>query len=377
MNRIEEIETRLSAIKQELEGEGADINALNSEVDTLIEERKALLDAIETRKATLAKVANLPTGTPVITKEDRNMDLKELRNSQEYINKYAEYVKTGEDAEVRAALLTTNVEGGTIAVPDFVLDIIKTAWDKNEIMSLVSKSNIKGNLKVNFEISGDPAVVHVEGSGAVTEENLTEGIVTLVPEYIKKWKSFSDEVMSMRGEAFLRYIYAELTHKIVKKMADLLIGKIAALPTVATATSPSAAVVKVAPGMGTVAQAIANLSDEAGNPVIVMNKLTWAEFKRVQYANGYAVDPFEGLAVKFNDTLPAYSAASEDDVYMIVGDFGEGALANFPNGDSIEFTLDTLTRKKEDLVEVLGKEYVGLGVITSRAFTKVTKPANA
>ena len=37
----------------------------------------------------------------------------ELRNSEKYINAYAEYVKTGKEEEIRS-LLTENV-GGTIA----------------------------------------------------------------------------------------------------------------------------------------------------------------------------------------------------------------------------------------------------------------------
>lgn len=377
MTRLEEIELRLSAIKAEIETDGADINALNIETDGLLEERKAIMETEQTRKATLEKIAAMPVAKsePVVKKEDDKMDIKELRNSKEYVDAYAEMIKTGEDAQVRA-LLTTNVEGGTIAVPDFVLDEVKTAWDQNEIMALVRKVELAGNLKVNFEISATDAVIHTEGSGAVAEEELVEGIVTIVPSYIKKWISFSDEVMSMRGEAFLRYIYAELTHKIVKKMADTLVAKIAALPAVATATSPAAAAVSVAPSMGTVATGVANLSDEAANPVIIMNKLTWANFKAVEYANGYGVNPFEGLRVLFNSTLPAYDAASTGDVYMIVGDLGEGAIANFPNGDSIEFTFDQLSRKKEDLVEVLGKEYVGLAVVANKAFTLVKKPAN-
>ena len=51
------------------------------------------------------------------------------------------------------------------------------------------------------------------------------------------------------------------------------------------------------------------------------DRLTKA-FKAAQYANGFNVDPFEGFAVHFNNSLPAYADASEDDVYAIVGDFG-------------------------------------------------------
>ena len=376
---IEQLEERKSAIASEIETDGADLEALEAEV-------KSINTEMETRKAEEAKKAEIRqavaqgAGTVVVEapKEERaQMDMKEVRNSKEYIDAYAEYLKTGNVEEMRSAtaLLTENVSGGEIAVPDFVYDIIKTAWDRNEIMSLVNKVNLAGNLKVNFEISGSDAVIHTEGSGAVSEEELNEGIITLVPAYIKKWKSFSDEVMSMRGEAFVRYIYDEIAYRIMKKLADTLIGLIAALPQAATATSVSANIVKAAPAVGTVAQALGNLSDEATNPVVVMNKATWAAFKAAQYANGFNVDPFEGFAVHFNNSLPAYADASEDDVYAIVGDFGEGAIANFPNGESIEYTFDELTRKKEDLVEVLGKVYVATAPVADKAFALITKPA--
>ena len=37
------------------------------------------------------------------------------------------------------------------------------------------------------------------------------------PVSIKKWISISDEVVDLRGEAFLRYIYDEITYRIAKK----------------------------------------------------------------------------------------------------------------------------------------------------------------
>lgn len=377
---IDELEARKAQIADEVEVEGADLDALTEEVRAIKAELQTRKEAEEKRaeiRSAVAQGAGVVTETPVVVEERETMkDIAEVRNSKEYIDAYAQYLKTGDREEFRTVypLLTENVSGD-IAVPDFVYDIIKTAWDSNDIMSLVSKVELKGNLKVNFEISGDDAVVHTEGGEAVSEEELLEGIVTLVPAYVKKWKSFSDEVMSMRGEAFVRYIYDEITYRIVKKIADQLVYLITQLPTTATSSAPSAQVVKEAPAVGTIATALGLLSDEATNPVIVMNKATWSVFKAAQYANGFSVDPFEGLEVHFNNSLTAYNDGSEDDVYAIVGDFGHGALANFPNGEDVEFTFDTITRKKEDLVEVLGKVYVSVAPVACNAFVNITVPA--
>lgn len=375
MTRKAEIETRKEEIRKEVESTESTkkIEELEKEVDALIEEETQIEEQAKNEKDAKELEEKSSKAKEIERKEVRKMNTKELRNSKEYIDAYAEYVKTGKDEELRS-LLTENVEGGTIAVPDFVLDEVKTAWEKSDIMSLVRKTYIKGNLKVQFEISGTDAVIHTEGSGAVDEEVLTEGIATITPASIKKWISISDEVMDLTGEAFLKYIYDELTYRIVKKATDYLVGMIAKLPQTATKTSPSAVKIALEPSASTIATAYGNLSDEASNVSVTMNKLTYAKFKEVQYANNYGVDVFEGFDVKFNNTLPAYDNASVGDVYMIVGDYNHGAIANFPNGENINIKFDELTRKKEDLVEILGREYIGLGVVADKAFTLVTKP---
>jgi HK97 family phage major capsid protein len=240
-------------------------------------------------------------------------------------------------------------------------------------MSRVRKSYIKGNLKVGFEISGSPAQTHAEGV-AVNEENLVLGVAELVPQSIKKWISISDEAMDLRGTEFLDYIYDELAYRIAKKAADMMVAQILATDATGSDSVPAQAIVTANTiAMGTVAQAIANLSDEAANPVLIMNKLTWSEFKRVQYANGYGADPFEGLPVVFNDTIPAFSAASTGDTYLIVGDLDHGALANFPAGQEITFKYDDMTLATQDLVRIIGREFVALGIVAPKSFVQVQK----
>ena len=376
---LENVEARLSECDsiRETSKNAEEIEALAKEVEEL-EARKVELADLEERKANAKALEENRAEETVEVVEERSevaemKKVEEYRNSREYVDAFAEYIKTGKDEECRA-LLTTNVgEGGTVAVPDFVYEEVKTAWDNNDIMSLVKKIEVQGNLKVQFEISGTDAVVHTEGATDVDEEELALGIVTLVPASIKKWIGISDEALDMRGEAFLRYIYAELTQKVVEKLAKELVTKIAALPAVATEDTPNAITISEAPAMGTIAKAIANLSDEATNPVIIMNKLTYADFKAVQYANGYGADPFEGLTVKFNSGLKAYSAASSGDVYVIVGDLGQGALANFPNGDGVTIKIDDKTEMTKDIVRVLGRTYAAVAPVACKAFALVAK----
>lgn len=374
---IEQIEARTFSILEELKDADAEgIEALNSEL-TSIEERKAQIrEEIEQRKADIANVIK-GMGDVIEKAEERKTENMEIRNSEAYINAFADYIKTGNDAECRKLTSTndTTPNGtGTVAVPDLVYDIVKTAWEKDGIMSLVRKSYLKGNLKVQFEISSSDAAIHAEGGAAVSEETLVLGIVTLVPQSIKKWISVSDEVYDLRGEAFLRYIYDELAYRIAKKAADTVIAKIEACGTASTTTCPGVPkLTAAAPAVGTVAAAMALLSDEASNPVVIMNKATWGAFKAAEYAGSFPVDPFEGLPVIFNNTIKTSAAATTGETYAIVGDLGHGVLANFPNGEGIDFKFDELSRKKEDLIEVLGREFVALGVVAPDAFVKIVK----
>lgn len=375
---IEQLEERKAAIAAELDAPEADLDALETEARAIKEELEQRRAAEAKRSEIRAAVANGDGQTiEKVVKEKRTMTLVELRSSPEYIDAYANYVKSEDPTEVRNMLTTINdtTPNGTatIPVPVFVEDIVRTAWEREGITSRVRKSYLKGNLKVGFEISGTAAVIHAEGASAVSTEDLVLGTVEMIPQSIKKVVQLSDEVYDLRGEAFLRYIYDELTYRIAKKAADTLVAKIIACGTVSTTTCPGVPAIASTATLGTVAAAMANLSDEANNPVIMMNKLTWGKFKGLQANGSYAYDVFENLPVVFNNTIAAYDAASTGDTYMIVGDLDQGALMNFPNGDGIAFKFDDLTLKKQDLIEVLGRQFVAIGVVAPNAFVKVTK----
>lgn len=345
------------------------IAAAEAEASTIQDEVAQLERDLAEREAEQPSNEKNPTERKI-----SKMENIEIRNSKKYIEAFANYIKTNDDTEVRS-LLTENVTGGTVPVPGIVVDFVKTAWNREEVMSRVRKTYLKGNIKQGFEISATGALVHVEGAEAPAEETLVLGIVTMVPQSIKKWITISDEALELSGEDFLRYIYDELTYQIAKKAADLLITAIASAPQTSTATRAGQDAITKAPALDTVAEALGHLSDEAANPVVIMNKATWSAFKAIQYAANFATDPFEGLPVVFNNSLPAYSAAEAGAVYMVVGDLGHGAQANFPAGEEIRFKYDDLSLAEKDLVKIVGRMFVGLGVVAPNAFTLVKKPA--
>ena len=375
---LEQISTRLSEIEAELEQKsGEELAELKEEVAAL-QERKAELEDLEERTALAAQIKEGKVVAKKVEerKEEIKMkDIKEYRNSEEYIDAFAEYCKTGDDSECRA-LLTTNVgAAGEVAIPDMVSNAINTDWLESEILADVRRISVKGNYEEQFELTAGDAVIHDEGSGAVSEEELTLGTVKLIPQSIKKWKSVSDEVLDLKGQEFLDYIVKELSYKISIKAEDVLIDKIIALPTSANENSVNAKVVKAGAILGTIATALGELNAQARNPVVLMNPSTKAAFKAAVYSGQFNADPFEGLKVVLTNNLPAYNSASENETYAIVGDFKFGALANFPNGEIIKIKVDDKSNMKSDLVDILGREFVAFGIVNCRAFVKITKPA--
>ena len=372
---IEEMETRKSEIVAESTVEGADLDALEAEMKSINEELETR-KSLEAEKAEKRQAIAEGEGVVVRTFTEEKKDMKtpeEIRASKEYVDAFARYL-ISEDATECRALLTTDASG-SVPVPVMVDEIIRTAWDNDEILSRVRKTSIRGNLKVAFELSADGAYVHTEGTSAPTEEALALGVVTMIPKNIKKWIHISDEAIAMGGETLVRYIYDELTYQIIKKLAALVVADVAGGATSATSSAASVAKITEAPSVVTFADAFANLSDEAKNPVIVMNKLTYANFVAAQAAGNFAFDPFRGMPVLFNNSLPAYDSASTNAVYAFVGDLS-GVQVNYPEGDGIVIKYDDVTEAEADLVKIVGRQYVAHALTACGRFCVVAKPAS-
>ena len=377
---LAEIESRANGLEPLAEtAEQAEIDERSKVLAEIKESREKLLaekEQIEAEIRAAKEVEQHPESAKEIKNErgEKKME-KEFRNSPEYIAAYAKAIK-GDDTDLRSLLTENAPTGGQVPIPTFAEERIRTAWETDEILNRVGKTYVKGNLKIGFEISGSDAVIHVEGTDAPDEEELTLGVVELIPQSIKKWSTISDEVLDMKDEEFIDYIYDELGHKNAKAAADIVVAKIKALPQTSSATTPAAAKITEAPSATTMVNAIANLSDEATNNVAIMNKLTWAAFKSITTGDGYPLaDPFAGLVVLFNNSLKAYSAAAEGEVYAIVGDLATGFRANFPNGEEIRIKMDDLSLAEADLVKFVGRKYVALEAVAPGRFTRIAKPA--
>ena len=137
---VEQLEERKVAIVAELDNEGADLDALEAEVRSIKEELEARA-AEEAKKVEIRKTV-AETKAPVVEKvEEEKREMKtnaEVRASKEYVDAFARYLISENDTEVRSLL--TETVSGTVPVPAIVEDIIKTAWEKSDILSRVKKT---------------------------------------------------------------------------------------------------------------------------------------------------------------------------------------------------------------------------------------------
>lgn len=365
-----DLEKRSLEIAEEVKTAESDaLDTLSAELDA-IEERKAVIKAEADEKRAAMEEVLAGKGETIEEKQEdkRTMDSKEIRNSKEYRDAFIEYIKNNGDLdklnEEKRALLTVNAENGTIAVPVSVEEKIQTAWENDEIMQRITRTYFKGNLKVGFESSATGAVFHVEGSGAVTPQDLTISYIELIPQMAKKVVEVSDEVLA-NNEALEDYLYDELEYYIVKLVAGRVVAKIVASSLTASYTmagaTPTAADVIGAAGL---------LGGEASNPVVITTRATASAIKMAALEAKFAYDPFDGMDVLYTD------AASLGAASFIVADLS-GVHANFPEGDDVKFKFDDLSKADEDIVRIIGRLYVGMDIVAGGKAVKAVKAAAA
>ena len=368
---FEELEERASAIAVETaEADKDQLETLNAELDAIEERKKALnIEIVERKKAAEAVVAG--AGKTIEERTENKMTFEEFRNSKAYVDAFANYIKTGKDEECRALIkefraeskdpvtfTTQNVGGGNVPVPTFVENRVRTAWERDEIFNRVTKTFVKGNLKVAVETSATGADIHTEGTPALDMERVELAIVNLVPVTIKKWVAFSTEVLAMGSEDFLMYVYDEITYRIIQKAAEMALNAILNDANHLNGTAVSGVVTTA-----TIIQAIANLGGEARDLVLIASAQTIANIRIAALNAKYAYDPFQGVT-----PIAAPSGIIGDQA--IVGDLS-GVQANLPEGANVRFVLDEYSLAEKDLVKLVGRLYAAIDVVGLRMFVVI------
>lgn len=350
---IEQMEERKNAIVAEIDNEGADLDALESEMRSINEEMEARKNT-EAKKAEIRSAVAAGNGEVKKTFKEEKNEMPTEERKKEMIDAMAEYIKGRATPEQRAMLLTTDATGGTVKVSNIVDDFIWTDWDKSPILSRVRKVYVQGNYSVGYEASATGAVIHTEGGAAPTEETLALAYIDFIAQYFKKWIRVSDRVLALKGQAFLDYLMDEFGHQLAIALENEVVREIAA-------STLSAKVTNTIDNTAAMA-GFAALSDEATNPVVILSKATYATIMNERATTGAKIeDPFNGFEVLFNNTVTG----------MLVGDL-DGVVANFPEGEDFKFIVDEKSLAEQDLVKIVGKVLASIHLVRPNGFAVVT-----
>jgi HK97 family phage major capsid protein len=212
MERIDEINTRLAAIQNELEtAEGEALTDLENEASGLIEERTRIQNEVQTRQQLRTKVAAGLVGTPTEThnhEEENNMENRTFTpESAEYREAYLLNLQGRElSAEQRAAVT------GTAAIPTQTLNQIFRYLEDSPILSLVDLTYIPGNVVLPVE-DAVAAASWVAMATASTDSADKITSITLGAHKLIKTLEITADVEAMSIDAFEAWIVAKLGEK--------------------------------------------------------------------------------------------------------------------------------------------------------------------
>lgn len=229
MSRLTEIEKRMDAIAVEADQDGADLDALETEVRALKEERKGILETAEKRKALLADIADGKTGTVVRAfPEDKKEERTYGADSPEYRSAFLKTMldKNLTDVEQRAYTHTTANTGAVL--PTTMLNQI---WDlvsqQHAIMGDITIYRTGTTLEVvkHTEIKAGKAAKVSENAAATDEQN-TFVKVTLSGNDFAKTINISYAMAAMSIEALESYLINEISTNIGEALADDVISTV-------------------------------------------------------------------------------------------------------------------------------------------------------
>ncbi len=220
--RLQEIEERLSDIKIEIDADGADLDALESEITGLKQERQAILDKIEKRQNLVKDIVNLPD-TNIIKdfKEERKLEVKTyLNGSEEYRIAYLKNLQGAKLDEIEQRALT----GGSTALPKQTANIvIDKLVDMVPLLNEIELFRVDGN--VNFMVNTvAPGATLEAAGGAVTESNATLVEVSLGGYNMNAFLSIGADLASMAVSAFEDWLVRKLTEAIAYKIEYYIIN---------------------------------------------------------------------------------------------------------------------------------------------------------
>lgn len=214
--RIDEINTRLAAIADEIDNATGDaLTAMETEVRDLIDERKQILGEVQKRQQLRNDIAAGKITGPVIEKkeEDKKMENRTFDvGSAEYREAYLLNLQGRElTAEQRAAV------SASAAIPTQTLNRIEAYLEESPILSRVDMTYIPGNVTIPVEgTNADASWVAMGTASTDSADSITS--ISLAAYKLIKTVEITADVEAMAIDAFETWLVGALAEKIEKAL---------------------------------------------------------------------------------------------------------------------------------------------------------------
>ena len=225
MRTLAEIDARLAEIRSAIQAPDADLNALQTEMNSLLEERARVIAAAEQRRAMLDAIANgtaqgvtPPAGNPegnqpreernvLATPEYRSAFLRSLMG----LPLNAAERAAMEEAEQRAALTSAAASAGAAIPTETQNEVIRRLQQTAPLIGEITLFNIPGNITIAAEsATTTDGAYHAEGDDtSEASDHLIE--VNLTGFEAIKLLSISAKVKYMTINAFEAWLIDNLT----------------------------------------------------------------------------------------------------------------------------------------------------------------------
>lgn len=379
---LKEIETRLAQIKTELDTEGADIEALSTEADSLIEER----GKFEARAKLLNKIA-AGAGTvvePIAPEEEEE---------EERAKNFAETRRASVPVkQVRSTLISS----GKLATPTGVSGINELVGSRVssiiDMVKIVDCSGMGANKVAYLDADMAAAATQVEGS-AVTATDPTFGYVEIKPTSIRTMAQISEQVKAQTPLLYREKVVEQAMLALRKKAAELVTTALKGSALVQSETATLDTGKKGVIDDKTLRKlALAYGGDESvvGEAVLFLNKTDLIAFGDVRGTNEkkvvYEITPDAanpntgtikdgGLVVKYciNSNLTALAGTAQS-----TGAAQPTMFYGNPQCLELDLFKDYTIRTSDDfaidkgLETIIGASELGAGVVVKNGFVTLT-----
>lgn len=375
MTRLQEIEQRLSAIREEMNAEGANLDALNNEVDSLISERNAIRTEVEKRKGILNKIGSgaLGNGEPIAQPEEqRSFDV----SSPEYRSAFFKKLRRLELTETEKRAFSSGASSAGAVIPTQTAnEIIKKLKQHAPLLGEITLLQVAGNVKFAIENAKADAAIHTENA-TITAGTDTFTTVTLGGYEIVKLVQISDTVSTMSIDAFESWLTDMLAEKIGEKIGVCLVNgtgtsEPAGVASAATwGDTNSITVTKAGSLTAANVQALIGLLDgvyDANAKFLMSKKTLFTDFMPLQDNSKNSIVTVEGK----NYFVYGYPVLLESNVTVheaYLGDFKK-IVGNLAENITIKGDFDINTNSNK----YLGVAIFDSKVADSDAFVKLAK----